>query len=273
MRAIVNVPVCPLMTQPRPDCALADEVLLGMVVEVLEQTGAEYWLVRTHYRYEGYAPAACLLPGEAAVTRWEGRFRRTVFHKNTCDVLHEPRVQSRPVMACLPRGALLACVGEAENGWQRVALPDGGEGHVPAGILDAYYDRPIDLPEAALRRRLVDTALLYAGTHYRWGGKTPLGIDCSGLCSMAYLLSGILIYRDADLREGFPLHPIPRDRAKAGDLLFFPGHVAMYMGEGQYLHSTGKAGSDGFALNSLDPASPLYREDLDRSLTTAGTYF
>lgn len=38
MKAIVNTQICPLMTQPRPDCERADEALFGMVVEVLEKT-------------------------------------------------------------------------------------------------------------------------------------------------------------------------------------------------------------------------------------------
>ena len=48
MKAVVQAPICPLMSQPRPDCELADEALFGMVVEVLEQTTSGYWKVRTH---------------------------------------------------------------------------------------------------------------------------------------------------------------------------------------------------------------------------------
>ena len=58
-----------------------------------------------------------------------------------------------------------------------------------------------------------------------------------------------------------------------GDLIFFPGHVAMYIENGDYIHSTGKAGSDGVVYNSLNPASPIYRQDLDEKVTAAGTYF
>ena len=40
-----------------------------------------------------------------------------------------------------------------------------------------------------------------------------------------------------------------------GDLLYFPGHIAMYIGDGKYIHSTGKAGSGGVVINSLNPVS------------------
>jgi len=90
---------------------------------------------------------------------------------------------------------------------------------------------------------------------------------------MAYMLCGILIYRDADIREGFPIREISMEQMKKGDLLFFPGHVAMYIGGGRYCHSTGKMGSNGFAVNSLNPADPDYREDLHKNITKIGTYF
>ena len=280
MKAVVNSPICPLMIQPRSNCELADEALYGMVVEVLEQTTPGYWKVRTHYRYEGYAPVACLAIGDETAEEWAALPKKVVLHKSFCDVMAAPKVQSWPFIT-LPLGAVVAVTEAPEagpetgepTGWQAVTLVDGSEGYVRASWLDTYYDSPIDLPEKALRQRLVDTAMLYARTQYRWGGKTPLGIDCSGLVSMSYLLNGIVIWRDASIKEGFPLREIPRSEMKPGDLLFFPGHVAMYIGDGRYIHSTGKAGSDGVCFNSLDPTDDLYREDLDKKMTAVGTYF
>ncbi|MFQ7003409.1 MAG: NlpC/P60 family protein [Ruthenibacterium lactatiformans] len=49
-----------------------------------------------------------------------------------------------------------------------------------------------------------------------------MGIDCSGLVSMAFLLNGVMIYWDAAIKPGCALHEISFEAAKPGDLLFFP---------------------------------------------------
>ena len=84
---------------------------------------------------------------------------------------------------------------------------------------------------------------------------------------------GVLIYRDAKLVEGWPMHKIPLEQAKRGDALYFPGHIALYLGEGRYIHSTGAAASGGVVINSLEPDDPLYREDLVKCLYAVGSIF
>lgn len=272
LKAIVNVPVCPLMTRPGPDCERADEVLLGMVVEVLEQTTAAYWRLRAPYRYEGYAPCHCLLT--QSVAAWEQKPKKVVRCKGFADVQQSPSFQSWPLVTA-PMGAILAVAeekGTARPGWMAVELPSTCRGWVRESWLDDLRATPPDISEADLRARLVAAALAYQGAPYRWGGKTPMGIDCSGLVSMAYLLNGITICRDARLEPGFDLVDIPREEIEPGDVLFFPGHVALYLGEGRYVHATGKAGSDGVVTNSLDPAADDYRPDLAGSVTAIGSY-
>ncbi len=270
MNAVVNTPVCPLTQRPGSGGPLVDEALLGMTVEVLGEDGA-YRYIRTPYRYEGWAPAGCLLGG-AQAERWAALPKKAVLGKHICDVLPEAKYQSRPLV-CLPMGALVAAPGEDAPGWQAVTLPDARRGYMREGLLGEYRTAPPALPEQALRRLLVDTAMRYRGSQYRWGGKTPAGLDCSGLVSMAYLLCGVVIYRDAKLMDGFPVHEIDRRAMKSADLLFFPGHVAMYIGDGRYCHATGRAGDGGFAVNSLDPAAPDYRADLAGSITAVGSIF
>ena len=272
MKAIVNTAVCPMYGAPTRESALTDEVLYGMVVDILESPAPGWYRVRTHYRYEGLVSAQNLIVDGEAAAAWETLPKQVVRNKNLCDVLCVPKVQGWH-LAALTRGCVVSPVGQPEQGWQRVLLADGRTGYVQSSILDTYHTSPLSGDETRLRQALVDAALLYRGTHYRWGGKSPMGIDCSGLVSMAYMLCGILIYRDADIREGFPIHEITLDDLKPGDLLFFPGHVAMYMGGGRYCHSTGRSGDDGFTINSLDPAAPDYRADLPGMITHVGSYF
>ena len=269
MRAVINVSICSLMSKPNPCCERADEALLGWPVELLDAPCPGWVRVRTHYRYEGYARREDLYLGPA-VCRWAALPKRVVIQA-AADVLCGPAVEC-PAVTTLVRGCLVAPVGVPDGkGWQRAALPDGREGYIRKEFLGEYYETAPELSEEELRRRIADTALGYLGVQYRWGGKTPLGVDCSGLTAMAYLLNGILIYRDAKLVEGFPIRPIGRAEVKPADLLYFPGHVALYLGEGRYVHATARSGR--VVINSLDPAHPDYREDLARSLLAVGSWF
>jgi len=92
---------------------------------------------------------------------------------------------------------------------------------------------------------LVDTAKKYLGTPYVWGGASPKGFDCSGLMQYTYSQNGISIPRTA--REQFKSGTaVSQGNLRPGDLVFFkgskgsaeaPGHVGMYVGNGQYIQS------------------------------------
>ena len=55
------------------------------------------------------------------------------------------------------------------------------------------------------------------------------------------------------------------------DLLYFPGHVALYLGEGRYVHATALSGR--VVINSLDPSARDYRESLAQELLAVGSWF
>lgn len=130
-----------------------------------------------------------------------------------------------------------------------------------------------DAGEEKLREQLTVSAREFLGTQYRWGGKSSQGIDCSGLVFMSYLDHGILLYRDAQIMTGYPVKEISREQLKKGDLLFFPGHVAMYLGEQRYIHATGYVKTPYVTINSLRKSDPDYRKDLAEKITGYGSIF
>jgi cell wall-associated NlpC family hydrolase len=100
------------------------------------------------------------------------------------------------------------------------------------------------------KSNLLKTASMYLNAPYLWGGKTPMGIDCSGLTQMTYRINGLSIPRDASQQAqlGDTLSFI--DESEAGDLAFFDDadgkiiHVGLLLENYYILHAHGKVRID-----------------------------
>ncbi len=100
------------------------------------------------------------------------------------------------------------------------------------------------------KAKLLEIASLYLNAPYLWGGKTPMGIDCSGLTQMIYRINGHQIPRDASQQAllGSTLSFI--DESEPGDLAFFDNeegaiiHVGLLLENNYILHAHGKVRID-----------------------------
>lgn len=287
-------PITQLWNKPEA-LEAADELLCGWIYEVLEEKDG-FLRVRTHYGYESWMDAKEYL---SIPEQYKDRKGLYMVSAHMADVLAEPRVQGRR-MSTLFAGSLVRISEKSrtEDDWIRVVLPDGregwmrthflmprrdGDGFLEDGRLPGISEAAASVQmgrkenEEALRQEIADRALSFLGTQYRWGGKTAMGIDCSGLAFMSYLMCGILIYRDARIMPGFPVREIPMgnpaETARKGDLLFFPGHVAVSLGEGRFVHATAYPGCGCVTVNSLNEKDPDFRKDLREKLIAVGSVF
>lgn len=266
--AIINQPVVPLYHKPNIKSERVDEVLYGMVVTILNYTKDRWAYVKTNYNYTGYIGIDTFV---IEVDNLWSTNVNTIISSNFADILTDSKIQS-PLVTCIPRGSNIINTFEISQDklWTKVKLTNGDFGWILVENIREICNSKI-LPERQLRANLVSDAITYLPTQYRWGGKSPLGIDCSGLCSMVYMLNGINIYRDADIMPGFPIKEIHFSELGMGDLIFFPGHVAMYIGDNKYIHSS--LSGNGVKINSLDINDPTFREDLAKTITKIGSFF
>lgn len=106
------------------------------------------------------------------------------------------------------------------------------------------------LPPKKLKKALAKTAYLFLNTPYLWGGRTLMGIDCSGFTQMVYKINGIPLYRDAyqQATQGQTLSFI--EESEAGDLAFFDDaeghikHVGLLLENHHIIHAFGRVRID-----------------------------
>jgi cell wall-associated NlpC family hydrolase len=102
--------------------------------------------------------------------------------------------------------------------------------------LFASHVRPIG---AAADGDYVTIAARFIETPYLWGGRSGLGIDCSGLVQLAMAMGGQSAPRDTDMQAAGLGQPIAEDERRRGDLVFWKGHVAILEDAETIIHANG----------------------------------
>ena len=225
---------------------------MGEVVRVLRRTTKEHWwrVENLVDGYRGWARSWGLVPVSArGASAWNRRASARVIR-----MYAEVRAgRGRgPVVSPLFWNARIVARG-GRGRWRQAFLPDGRTGWVEVGTISRGARRP------GLRRRLGDLL----GTPYLWGGRTPLGFDCSGFIQQVLAERGVWLPRDAVEQSRNTRRLSPLEKPLAGDLVFFgppngrPSHVGLLLGSGFYAHARGCV-----RISSLDPHNDMCDKEL-----------
>jgi cell wall-associated NlpC family hydrolase len=204
---------------PAPDAPLLTEALEGERVTVYDLNAEGWaWGQLAADSYVGWLSTNALAPVGAPATHKVSALRTFGFPG--------PSIKLPPLEA-LPLGARLA-IARVED---RLAVTRSG----------AYVPLPHLAPLDFIEPDFVAVAERFLGVPYLWGGKTALGIDCSGLVQVALTAAGHVCPRDSDMQEGAlgaPAADAERElRLRRGDLVFWKGHVAIVRDPGTLIHA------------------------------------
>lgn len=216
--AQVAVGTLDLRRAPARDAALDTQLFHGDEVRVYETKDGWAWLQNAADGYVGYAEAAALREAVETPSHWVRVPRSFVFP--TPDETRPP-LDALAMTARVPVVSLKARYSEVAWG--------AGSGWVPSGHL---------LPVGEIVEDFVSTALAFIGVPYLLGGRTSLGLDCSGLIQVALNAAGVACLRDSYMQEASLGEPRPlAEPPVRGDLLFVPGHVAIALDAWRVLHA------------------------------------
>jgi cell wall-associated NlpC family hydrolase len=215
----------PVRRSPSPDAVQDTEALRGELVTVYEDNGEGWcWGQLGDDGYVGWLPANTLRTPGPPPTHRVAVLRSLEFSG--------PSIKAPP-LAALSLGCRVAAAPREDEAagnacGKLMRLTSGG--YVPARHLACIGTTEPDFVAVAER---------FAGVPYLWGGKTSLGIDCSGLVQVALAAAGIAAPRDSDMQErAFASLPAVDIAAlRRGDLMFWTGHVAIVRDERTLVHA------------------------------------
>jgi cell wall-associated NlpC family hydrolase len=215
----VAVPLLSLYCEPRFDARLDTQGLMGERVRVFDVREGWAWLQLEADGYVGYAALDHLMPAHSVPTHRIAVPATFMFPA--------PDIKSQPAVT-LTMNARVAVVGADE----RFAHLANGR------FVVARHLKPLSETEPDF----VTVAEAFLHVPYLWGGKSVLGIDCSGLVQLALEASGHAAPRDTDMQEAQLGRALPKEDLSGlerGDLVFWDGHVGIMADATTLLHANG----------------------------------
>jgi len=207
--------IAPLRAEPSHGATLLTEALHGERVTIYETDEEGWsWGQLASDNYVGWLPAVALLAPGPKPTHKVAALRTLAFPG--------PSIKLPPADG-LPLGAQVAVVREQDS----FAVTAAGT-FVPQRHL-----APLDAAEDDF----VTVAERFVGAPYLWGGKSSLGVDCSGLVQIALTACGVKCPRDSDMQERALGKPANLAGLQRGDIIFWKGHVAIALGRNSMIHA------------------------------------
>lgn len=197
------------------------QLLFGEKFEVEEEHGAYVYGQGTHDNYKGYVERVNLVKNAPKAN--------AIVQVKSTHIYDEADFKSRPDIH-LPFLSQVTITENHKNGF--IALDS--HGWIFADHLTAIDD--FKMPDD-----IAQTATMFLGTPYLYGGRSTFGIDCSGLVQQVLLAHGHKdIPRDSADQQKSLEKSVPKDKIQRNDIVFFKGHVGIMMDEEFILNATAR---------------------------------